>query len=588
MRERQPGVLHAPLPQQQCPSISGGFAPLRLTNSRTVANGSRSVKNPGMGDVLALARDFYRRRLWTDAYRCLASADQTQPLDRDDLELFGTSAYMLGLDAEYQSILERCHRAHVAAGDNMRAARSGFWLALNSLLHGQAGAATGWLARARRLIESHDCVEHGYLLLPLAEQDLADRKSDDARTVATSACEIGVRFDDVDLIACARHLQGRALIQRGQIREGLALLDEAMLGVIAGELSPIMTGLMYCSVIAACQQVCALSRSREWTSAFARWCEQQPEMMAFTGTCLVHRSEILQFTGAWPDAVSEAARACDRCTRANRRPPAGALYQQGEIHRLQGHFTAAEDAYLRASTLGCEPLPGLALLRAAQGRPDIARAAIRRALEAATDPLHRVKLLPACVDILLDAGEVENAGRACDELEALANQIGTDVLQALAGHARAAVGFANGDARTALVLLRRAFDMWQQLEVPYNAARARILAGAACRALGDTDTAALEFRAARSTLERLGAAPDLARLDTLERGDVGERPPLLTPRERQVLRLVASGKTNKSIGRDLSLSERTVDRHVSNILAKLNVSTRTAAITYAYDHKLLW
>jgi DNA-binding CsgD family transcriptional regulator len=540
-----------------------------------------------MGDALAQGRDFYRRRAWAEAYRSFACADQTQSLSREDLELFGNSAYMSGQDAEFQRILERCHHAHLSAGDNTRAARIGFWLALNALLHGQVGPATGWLARGRRLIESRDCVEHGYLLLPAAEQNLAEGKTDAAQTAATSACEIGVRFHEIDLIACGRHLQGRALVQRGQIREGLALLDEAMLAVVAGELSPIMTGLMYCSVIDVCQQVCAVSRSREWTSAFAGWCEQQPEMLAFTSTCLVHRAEILQFQGAWPDAMSEAARACDRCARANRRPPAGAFYQQGEILRLRGNFTAAENAFLQASELGCEPQPGLALLRMAQGRLHVARASISRAVEATTDLLHRAKLLPAYIEIMVAAGEIKNARRASDELEALANHIDTDVLHALAGHFRGAVELADRDARTALVVLRHAFDIWQHLEVPYDAARTRILLGIACRSLGDTDTAALEFRAARSQFEQLGAAPDLARLDTIERGETRSDAEVLTSREFQVLRLVAAGKTNKSIARELSLSERTVDRHVSNILTKLNVSSRTAAITYAYDHKLL-
>jgi DNA-binding CsgD family transcriptional regulator len=539
-----------------------------------------------MGDALSDGREFCRRRAWTDAYRSLARADQIEPLAREELELFGTAAYMSGHDAEYQHILERCHRAHLAAGDETRAARVGFWLALNLLMHGQVGPATGWVARARRLIESRDCVEQGYLLLPTAEQDLGEGRTEAAHAAATSACEIGVRFNDVDLIACARHLQGRALVQRGQIREGLALLDEAMLAVVEGELSPIMTGLMYCSVIDACQQVYALSRSREWTSAFAGWCDQQPEMMAFSGTCLVHRAEILQFKGAWPDAMSEAARACDRCRRANRPPPGGAFYQQGEIQRLQGNLTAAEDAYLQASKLGCEPQPGLALLRLAQDRLEVARAAISRALEGTTDALHRTKLLPAYIEIMLAAGEIQRASRASSELGALANHIETDVLQALAGHARGAVELAEGDARTALVPLRRAFDIWQQLEVPYDAARTRILLGVACRSLGDTDTAALEFRAARSVLEQLGATPDLARLDVIERGETRPHLQVLTTRELQVLRLVAAGKTNKSIARELSLSERTVDRHLSNILTKLNVSARTAAITYAYTHKL--
>jgi DNA-binding CsgD family transcriptional regulator len=222
----------------------------------------------------------------------------------------------------------------------------------------------------------------------------------------------------------------------------------------------------------------------------------------------------------------------------------------------------------------------------AQGRLDVARASISRAVEAATDRLHRAKLLPAYIEIMLAVGEIQNARRGSSELEALANHIDSDVLHALAGQVRGAVELADRDARTALGFLRRAFDIWQHLEVPYDAARARILLGIACRSLRDTDTAALEFRAARSVFEQLGAAPDLARLDTIERGDPRSGPEVLTSRELQVLRLVAAGKTNKSIARELSLSERTVDRHVSNILTKLNVSSRTAAITHAYDHKL--
>jgi ATP/maltotriose-dependent transcriptional regulator MalT len=222
-----------------------------------------------------------------------------------------------------------------------------------------------------------------------------------------------------------------------------------------------------------------------------------------------------------------------------------------------------------------------------QDRLDVARAAISRAVEATTDPLDRTKLLPAYVEIMLAAGDIQSAGRAARELEALANRIETEFIHAFASHARGSVELADGDAPSALSLLRRAFAIWQQLEVPYHAARARILLGAACRSLGDTDTAALEFRAARSLLAQLGARPDLARLDSIECAEERASPQLLTSRELQVLRLVAAGTTNKSIARALSLSERTVDRHISNILTKLDVSSRTAATKYAYEHKLL-
>ena len=365
------------------------------------------------------------------------------------------------------------------------------------------------------------------------------------------------------------------------------MLDEAMLAVITGELSPIMTGLIYCSVIEACQHVHALSRAREWTSAFSQWCEQQPEMVAFTGTCLVRRAEILQFHGAWPDAMSEAHRACERSREGCTEPPGAAFYQRAEIHRLRGEFAAAEEAYRSASRLGCEPQPGLALLRMAQGRTDAASAAIRRVVISTADQLQRVRLLPACIDIMLAAGDVHEALRACRELADIAENIDTDALHAMAAHGRGAVALAQGDAQAALGQLRRAFDAWQRIEVPYSAARVRVLVAVACRSLSDEETAALELSVARSIFQQLGAAPDLARLDALEAREPSVNRQALTSRELQVLRLIAAGKTNKAIATALSVSERTIDRHVSNILTKLDVPSRAAATAYGYSQKLL-
>ena len=510
------------------------------------------------------------------------------PLDVEDLELLATSAYLIGRPSDFHGFLDRAHHAHLQAGDRVCAGRCAFWLGLTLLLRGETAQASGWLARARRHIEGHDCVEHGYLLLPVAEQRLAEGDGGAAYETSTAAAEIGDGFDDADLIACARHLQGRALIRQGQIRDGLTLLDETMLSVIGGELSPIVTGLMYCSVIEACQQVFAVDRAHEWTAALARWCEQQPEMVAFTGTCLVHRAEIMQFHGAWTDAMAEAGRACERFSKGvDPEPPAAALYRQAEIHRLRGELAAAEQAYRDAGRLGWEPQPGLALLRMAQGRTHAARAAIRRLLGAVADPFQRVKLLPAYLEIMVATGDVEEARTACRELEEIAERLDADVLRATAEHARGAVELAEGDGRAALGPLRRAFELWRQVEAPYEAARVRVLIGLACRSLEDDDAGDLELEAARTVFERLSAAPELARLDSLGNRPIPPHRNALTPRELQVLRMVAAGKTNRAIAADLCLSERTIDRHVSNILAKLGVPSRVAATAYAYNHQLL-
>jgi ATP/maltotriose-dependent transcriptional regulator MalT len=538
-----------------------------------------------MLDRLQDGRESYRLQAWGDAYQAFSLADRVSSLGIEDLERFATSAYLTGRDLDFQRPLDRAHHACLEAADEPRAARCAFWLGLNLLLQGEMGQASGWLARAQRIVEGRDCVERGYLLLPVAEQHLGQGRGAAAETTAADAVEIGRRFGDADLIACARHLQGRAVIRRGQVQAGLTLLDEAMLAVVAGELSPIVTGLIYCSVIEACQQIYALSRGREWTAALAGWCEQQPQMVAFTATCLVHRAEILQLGGRWEDAMKEACRACER---VERNPPAAAFYRRAELHRLRGEFAAAEQAYRTAARLGMDPQPGLALLRMIQGRTDAACAAIRRVLDSTTNPLERARVLPAQVEILLARGDAEEGRDACRELEQIAGTFETDVLAAMAAQARGAVELADGDARRALGPLRRAFELWVQIEAPYEAARVRVLIGIACRSLGDDEAHDFEFTAARAVLERLGAAPELAQLDSLCKGPTSkDRHEPLTPRELQVLRLVAAGKTNKAIAAELCLSERTIDRHVSNILSKLNVPSRAAATADAYHRKLL-
>jgi DNA-binding CsgD family transcriptional regulator len=532
-------------------------------------------------------RECFARRAWGEAYRALADADRQSPLPVEDLERLAASAYLVGHDTEFQQLHERLHRLHCESGNRAAAARSAFWLALTMLFRGEAGQANAWIARGQQQVESLDCVDRGYLLLPLVEQQLRAGNAAGGNALASEAAALGQRFSDADLTSLARHLQGRALIQQGHILSGLGRLDEAMLAVVADELSPICTGLLYCSVLEACRQVYAFGRAQEWTAAFSRMCEQHPEMVAFTDTCLVHRAEIMQFRGAWPDAMAEAARACRRCMKADRKPPAAAVYQQGEIHRLRGEFARAEEAYRSASEGGCDPQPGLALLRLAQGRLDSASATLKRLLCATTDPLRRASLLPAYLEIMLAAGDSQAASSACDELRELAESFDTDVLRGAVAQARGAIALAAKDAPAALDQLRRAFEIWMRLDAPYDAARVRVLIGRACSALGDDDGARLEFSAAKSAFERLGARAALAWMSTEETSDPAERDHPLTARELDVLRLISTGNTNKAIAAQLHVSGRTIDRHVGNILRKLDVPSRAAATAYAYDHKLL-
>jgi DNA-binding CsgD family transcriptional regulator len=543
------------------------------------------------GTALERGRASYAKRAWLDAYEWLSRADEDDLLEPDDLELLARSAYMLGCDDDYVRGLERAHHGHLDADEVPKAARCTWWIGLNLLMRGETARANGWFGRGDRLLEreARDCVERGYLLLAVMLDAFASGDAETAAALGAEAAAIGERFGDRDLATIGRMDQGHALLLQGKTEEGFRLVDETMVAATTGELSPIVAGIVYCNTIAVCQDAYDVRRAREWTDAFTRWCEAQPDMVAHTGVCLVHRAEVMQLQGAWQAALDEVQRAGERLRQGvlNQRRAGSALYRQGEIQRLQGEFAAAEEAYRAASRLGFEPQPGLALLRLAEGDGAAAAAAIGRVADETEEPLERAGLLPACVEIMVSVGRLEEARRASNELGAISETHRSELLRALAAQAGGAVALAEGDARAALGSLRRALSTWQDIEAPYEAARTRVLLGLACRRLGDDDAATLEWEAARTVFEELGAGPDRGRVDSLVTSAPAKSAHGLSRRELEVLRHVAGGKTNKEIATELVLSERTVERHVSNIFAKLGVSTRAAATAFAYEHRLV-
>ena len=540
-------------------------------------------------DDLDRGREFYARRAWLDAYTALSKADEIAPLSAPDLELLASAASLVGRMDEYLSILERAHLAYIDAGENLSAAGSAGWLGMTLAVRGDIGPAGGWFARAQRLVEreGRDCVERGYLLIPVAFQRQFARDYEGAYEAASTAVEYAGRFRDPDLAALALHVQGFSRIKQGSIDEGLELLDEAMVGVTADSVSPIVAGIVYCGVIATCEEAFELRRAQEWTSALTRWCEGQPQMVAFTGRCLAHRAGIMQLKGDWQDALEEARLARERCEEAMNREATGqAIYQQGELHRLRGDFGAAEAAYREASGYGREPQPGLSLLRLAQGDEEAAAGMIRRAVGESVDPLERAVLLPAHAEIMLAVGDLGEARHAADELTETAAAGKRAMLEAIGARVLGAVELAEGDAQAALAALRRSARLWQELDAPYEVARVRVLIGLACKALGDEDVAAMELDAAREVFEQLAAAPDLAHLGSLVES-LPQETHGLSERELEVLRLVAAGKTNREIATALVVSEHTIARHLQNIFTKLDVSSRTAAAAFAFQHELV-
>ena len=542
-----------------------------------------------MTDMQALerARNLFEQKAWADSYRLLEEADREALLDPEDLERLATAAYLMGRDVESEAFRARAHQAFLARGDSEGAARSAFWLAFGLLQRGDMAPASGWLARAAHILDDAqlDCVVRGYLLIPSAVHRIVRGDPVAAHSAFSDAADIARRFGDRDLASLACHGRGRALIRLGSIGEGVALLDEAMVSVIAGEVTPILAGDIYCSVLEACQETFDLRRAYEWTTSLAQWCATQPDLVRYRGECLVYRAEVMQLRGQWNDAAQDAQ---DACQFLISRPAAGAaFYRVAEIHRLRGEFAKAEAAYIRANERGRKPQPGLSLLRLAQGEIDAAAVSIRSVLLDTRARAARARVLAAAVEILLAAGDLEHAGAAAAELSEEARTVGASLFSAAAAHATGAVLLAEGDLAGASTSLREAWEIWRDLGMPYEEAQTCLLMAAVCERRGDLDGRRLELDAARRLFTRLNAGPYLARI--AEQSERTTRQPAgsLSEREAQVLRLLAAGKTNRDIAEELFISEKTVARHVSNIFDKLGVSSRTGATAWAYQHNLI-
>ncbi len=539
-------------------------------------------------DQLAAARVALSRCDWQAAYDATSAVEATEidlAGEADRLELLAEAAWWLGRLDECIAAREGAYVRYDELGERRRAGLCAVWLYEHYCFKARPAIAGGWLRRARHTLEdAPDSVEYGALRLREAEAAHGRGELQASADAAREVVELGRRLRSPDLEAEALQTLGRVLIDAGDPTEGLATLDEAMLFAVEGRLRPYSTGKVYCSLISACEALGDLRRAAEWSEATTAWAEQHP-LAVFPGLCRVHLASSLRSRGEWEKAEEQAVRACAELATLNVTNAAAGYAEIGEIRRRIGDLDGAEDAFREAEQLNGQPQPGLALLRLAQGNVDAAVAIITRALDDITwDRLGRARLLPARAQVAIAATDLPGAAAALDELESIATEYASPALTAAALSTRGRVQLASND-RSACVTLRHAAECWQELGVPHEVATARMLQGAACARAGDHDGAAASFVTARALFEQLGATLDLLNLRDIT-SPILELPAGLTAREAEVLRLVAAGLTNKQIAAELSLSEKTVARHLSNIFTKTNVSTRSAATAFAFQHDI--
>lgn len=536
---------------------------------------------------LEQTRAAFDRGDWETAFEgwCVTDPDALTPTDLEDL---ATAAELLGRHDETVRALQQAFAGWQQAGELGRAIRCAFRLAMTAAAHGEPAMSAGWTSRAEGLVDDADAdlPERGWVEFLRMFRALGSGAYAEAAAAVDEATDLGRRHGDADLLAMGLCSQGRMALYSGRVAEGLALLDEAMVRVIAGEASPVVAGHVYCTAIEGCQEISDFGRVAEWTSALERWCAAQPGLLAFTGQCAVHRGQLMRLHGQWSAALDEFELASRRYRQLGAEDAAGlAAYEAGDVHRLRGERDQADAAYRVAAEHGYDPQPGLALLWLAHGQLAAARGAVDRLLTEQGAPVQRCRLLPAAVEVLLASGDVDRAREAAAELTSLADTFGSVAPEAMAAQASGAVDLAAGDPGGALPYLRKAHQLWARAGSPYEQARVQVLTARALAAVGDGESARRELEAARATFRRLGAAPDAEEASRLLAPSTP--PGGLTAREVEVLRLVASGRSNAEIAADLVLSEKTVARHLSNIFGKLEVGSRTAATAYAFENGLM-
>lgn len=520
LRPEVPDALAAVIHRMLEKDPAARFASIPDVLAALHSPGPEPVATPATGDALARARRAFESQDWQAAYEAFRSADAEETLSPEDLETFGAAAQWTSNTSDLTLALERAHAAYSRSGRPVDAARVAVNLAHAEFVSGRPSVCNGWLKRAETLLRSApDVVENGYLARQKAQVAIeGDLDLDAALAHADRARRFAERYDDQDLLAYAMQDRGRALVLKDQVREGMALVEEAMSLAMSGVVDPMTVGSTYCNLISMCDRIADYRRAGEWSDNAIRWCSSHSDS-PFPGICSIRRADVKRVLGAWEDAETELEQTIEFCQRRHQLLTAEGCYVKGQIKLRRGDLDEAEACFREAHRLGRHPVPGLALLRAVQGRVDDARSLIDRALDAESIALQRIRLLPAGVEIALAASDVDTARARAEELDSLASRYESAVFHGQAAHALGSVALAAGDADAALAALGRALPHWKRAEMPYEEARSRVELALAYRKSGDSDLATLELDAARRIFTDLGAHRDAGYTEALFESD---------------------------------------------------------------------
>lgn len=488
---------------------------------------------------------------------------------------------------------ERAYALYREADDRRAAARVAMWIGTDHTdFRGELAVAQGWLGRAQRLLEGLEpCEEHGWLWVHDAEKRLMVGDLAGARELGARAAALGDRLGLVDLQMMGLAGEGLALVAEGDVEAGMRRLDEAAAAALGGEFREIWAvGWALCLLIQACEHVRDYGRAGQWCRRLEEW-STRVDVIFFNRVCRAHYAGVLMWRGTWAEAEQELIDCADRL--AEIRPPmaAEAIVRLGELRRRQGRFEEAEEIFEQVAE---HPLALLGLGELCMDRGDATGARDRAEQYLRETPAHAGPLRAAGLELLVCAqsalGDLDAATGAAEELDAVARVVGTEPLCAATRFAAGVVALRRGELESARVAFEDATRLFHRSGAPFEAARARVELARTLAAAARRRDALRELKSAATTLRRIGATHAVAQVDTLER-ELGQAPPhapgKLTPRECEVLRLVAKGMSDRAIAEQLVLSEHTVHRHVANVLTKLGCTSRSAAVADALTKQLI-